>query len=84
MPTLVFEFETAKAHVINVEDQILQTIDRYGVRRVEDLPPREALGAPGPDQPYRMRVPLLAPVTQEVVDLIAAGAPHGVRVRLEP
>ena len=61
--------------MINVEDQILQTIDRYGVRRVEDLPPREALGAPGPDQPYRMRVPLLAPVTQEVVDLIAAGAP---------
>ncbi len=85
LPTLIFEFETAKAHVINVEDQILQTVERNGVRHAADLPPRETLGAlPGPDQPYRIRVPLLTPINQEVVDRIAAGVPHGVRVRLEP
>ena len=81
---MIFEFETAKAHVINVEDQILQVVDRYHIRRVQDLPPREALSpGTGSELPYRIRIPLLSPITQDQLGLIAAGIPHGVRVRLE-
>jgi hypothetical protein len=84
LPTLIFEFETSKAHVIDVEDQILLTVVRNGVRLMANLPPREALGYPGPNQPYRIRVPLASPINQAVVNRIAAGVPNGVRVRLEP
>ena len=84
MPTLIFEFETSKAHLDNVEDQILLTVARNGVRIAANLPPREALGgASGPNQPYRVRVPLMGPIGGLVVNRIAASVPRGVRVRLE-
>jgi hypothetical protein len=85
-PNLVFEFETDKAHLIEVEDQIFQVVDRLGVRRVadKDIPQRESLGpAGGPYFHYRLRVPLLTQIDQGQVDTIAASVPHGVRVRLE-
>ncbi len=84
LPTLVFEFETARVHVINVEDQIIQTVDRYGLRRVEDLPPREVLGpGNGREQPYRIKIHLLSQISQSQLKLISAGVPHGVHIRLE-
>jgi len=85
LPTLIFEFETSKAHVIDVEDQILLTVVRNEIRLVANLPPREVLeNVPGHNQPYRIRVPLASPINQAVVNRIAAGVPHGIRVQLEP
>jgi len=84
LPTLIFEFEASKAHVIDVEDQILLTVAQNHVRLLANLPPRETLeGVPGPNQPYRIRVPIASPINQAVVNRIAAGVPHGVRIRLE-
>jgi hypothetical protein len=85
MPSLIFEYETDKANVIEARDRILQAVDRCGVPRVPDneLPLGEPMPTTGPDLALRWRIPLTSPITEELLHVISTTLPRGVTVRLE-
>jgi hypothetical protein len=85
LPSLIFEYETNKAHAVEARDRILQAVDNCGVPRVTDreLPTEELLPTTGPDLAFKWRIPLTGSISEDLLHVISTTLPRGVTVRLE-
>jgi hypothetical protein len=85
MPSLIFEYETNKAHAIEARDRILQAVDRCSVPRVpdRDLPTEELLSTIASELAFKWRIPLTSPISEDLLHVISTTLPRGVTVHLE-
>ena len=72
VPSLIFEYETNKAHAIEARDRILQAVDRCSVPRAPDreLPTEELLSTTLSELAFKWRIPLTSPISEELLHVV--------------